>query len=103
MNDLYRLALLLLICPAVAHAADWPHWGGDGDRNMVAAETNLPTSAEAGEPADGSEEIDLSKTKNVKWVAKVGNQAYGNPTVANGKVYVGTNNASPRDKAIADD
>ena len=34
----------------------------------------------------------------MKWVAKLGSQAYGNTTVSNGKVYVGTNNESPRDE-----
>ena len=31
-------------------------------------------------------------------MAKLGSQAYGNPTVADGKVYVGTNNEVPRDR-----
>ncbi|MCD8533847.1 MAG: PQQ-like beta-propeller repeat protein [Verrucomicrobia bacterium] len=50
-----------------------------------------------GEYKDKSEEIDLSTTKNVRWVAKLGSQAYGNVTIANGRVYVGTNNETPRD------
>jgi outer membrane protein assembly factor BamB len=29
---------------------------------------------------------------NVKWVANLGSQTYGNPVVANGRIYVGTNN-----------
>jgi outer membrane protein assembly factor BamB len=33
----------------------------------------------------------------VKWVAKLGTQTYGNPVVAGGQVYVGTNNERPRD------
>ena len=32
----------------------------------------------------------MKTTKNVLWVAKLGSQTYGNPTVANGRVYVGT-------------
>ena len=28
----------------------------------------------------------------MKWVAKLGSQTYGNPVVAGGQVYVGTNN-----------
>src|ERR1051326_5234259 len=39
----------------------------------------------------------MSTTKNVKWVGKLGSQSYGNVTVAGGKVFVGTNNDSPRD------
>jgi outer membrane protein assembly factor BamB len=33
----------------------------------------------------------------VKWVARLGSQAYGNPVVADGKVFIGTNNEKPRD------
>jgi len=43
------------------------------------------------------------KEKNVLWRAKVGNVTYGGPTVAEGKVLVGTNNANPRDKKIEGD
>jgi len=35
-----------------------------------------------------SEEIDMATTKNVRWVAKVGSQAYGNPVVAGGHIYI---------------
>ena len=36
-------------------------------------------------------------------MAKLGSQTYGNPVVAGGKVFVGTNNASPRDPKFKDD
>jgi outer membrane protein assembly factor BamB len=39
----------------------------------------------------------MKTTKNVKWVAKLGSQAYGNVVVAGGKVFIGTNNENPRD------
>jgi outer membrane protein assembly factor BamB len=39
----------------------------------------------------------LATTEKVKWVTKLGSQTYGNPTVANGRVFVGTNNETPRD------
>jgi outer membrane protein assembly factor BamB len=35
---------------------------------------------------------DVKSRKNVKWVADLGSQSYGNPVVAGGQVYVGTNN-----------
>jgi outer membrane protein assembly factor BamB len=35
--------------------------------------------------------------KNVKWVAQLGSQSYGNPIVADGMVFVGTNNEALRD------
>ena len=34
-----------------------------------------------------------SNAKNIKWVARLGSQTYGNPVVAGGKVFVGTNNS----------
>jgi outer membrane protein assembly factor BamB len=60
---------------------DWPMWGGSPDRNMVSSMKGIPTS------------WDVQTNKNVKWVAKLGSQTYGNPVVAGGQVYVGTNNA----------
>ncbi len=97
------LALLICVylCSSVATSAlaeDWPMWGGDPQRNMVADEdAPIPVDMLAGEEVGRTGQIDPETTKHVKWIAKLGSQAYGNPVVANGKVYVGTNNASPRD------
>jgi len=93
----------LAITAAVVRATDWPMWGHNASRNMVSDETGLPESFEAGKYKQGSEEIDMATTKNVRWVAKLGSQAYGNPTVAGGKVFVGTNNESPRDPSVKGD
>ena len=57
----------------------------------------MPSQFDPGKPKPGSEEIDLKSTRNVKWVAKLGSQAYGNAVVAGGKVFIGTNNENPRD------
>ena len=65
---------------------DWPMWGGTPDRNMVSDMKGLPT------------EWDVKTNKNVKWVAELGSQSYGNPVVAGGMVFVGTNNELLRDK-----
>ena len=42
-------------------------------------------------------EWDVKTKKNVKWVADLGSQSYGNPVVAGGMVFVGTNNELVRD------
>jgi outer membrane protein assembly factor BamB len=76
-------------------AGDWPMWGHDPSRNMVTAETALPTSIDAGKAKDDGTIDPATVSKNVKWVAKLGTQSYGNPTVAQGKVFVGTNNGWP--------
>ena len=81
---------------AAVKSADWPVWGRDGTRNMVSDESGAPTEWEIGE-MDENEVVDMSTTKGIKWVAKIGSQAYGNVTVGNGKVLIGTNNESPRD------
>lgn len=63
---------------------DWNTWGGNGSRNMISKATGVDLSFEAAEdPAEG---------KNLLWTATLGSQTYGNPIVAEGKVFVGTNN-----------
>lgn len=84
MTTLRTLVVILLALPAVL-SADWPMWGGTPDRNMVSPMKGLPTS------------WDLKAGTNVKWVAELGSQSYGNPVVAGGVVLVGTNNEAMRD------
>jgi len=64
---------------------DWPMWGGTPDRNMVSGMKGLPS------------EWDVKTKKNIRWVADLGSQSYGNPVVAGGMVFVGTNNELLRD------
>ena len=74
----------------------WPQWGRDATKNMVGpAKANLPTEIVTGRLTD-DDEIDMATTKGVRWVAKLGSNSYGNPTVADGRVYVGTNNEASR-------
>jgi outer membrane protein assembly factor BamB len=80
------------ICVSQAPGGDWPQWGGSDGRNMVSEEKPLPDSFTPGDRQSGA--IDLATTKNVKWVARLGNYAYGNPTVAGGRVFVGTDAAT---------
>lgn len=70
---------------------DWPMWGGTPDRNMISNMKGLPIS------------WDVKTKKNVKWVAALGSQSYGNPIVAGGQVYVGTNNEGVRDPKVPGD
>lgn len=84
----------LVVVPAIGE--DWPQWGGKPNRNMYSAEKGLPEQVDPGKLKSGTEEIDMSTTKNVKWVAKLGSQSYGNASIADGKVFVGTNNDVPR-------
>ena len=92
MSRLIALSALFVTIAAVAPSAspgaadgDWPMWGGSPDRNMVSTMTGLPTT------------WDVKTGENVKWVAPLGSQTYGNPVVAGGFVLVGTNNELVRD------
>ncbi|MBI3405192.1 MAG: PQQ-binding-like beta-propeller repeat protein [Acidobacteria bacterium] len=70
---------------------DWPMWGGTPDRNMVSNAKGLPAT------------WDIKTGKNIKWVATLGSQTYGNTVVAGGMVFVGTNNEGNLDPAIKGD
>lgn len=61
---------------------DWPQWGGWSGKNNTPNGKNIPI------------EWDIDDGTNIKWSAKLGSQTYGNPAIANGKVYVGTNNGA---------
>ena len=80
-----------LVTPSDPPTSDWPMWGGTPDRNMVSSMKGLPVS------------WDVAKKKNIKWVAELGSQTYGNITVAGGVVFVGTNNEAKRDPKIVGD
>lgn len=69
---------------------------------MVSDETGLPVWFEPGQrAADGN--IDPATTRNVRWVAQLGNTTYGRFIVAAGTVFVGTNNEPPRDPRLRGD
>ena len=93
------LLALLALSAAPAAANDWPMWGGSASRNMVQRATGLPDDVVTGKLIPKTETIDPQSTKNVRWVTKLGSQTYGTPVVAGGRVFVGTNNESPRDAA----
>ena len=93
MKRAFAAAALLSVAVTTTHlvaadppTGDWPMWGGTADRNMVSSMKGLPA------------EWDVKTKKNVKWVADLGSQSYGNPVVAGGMVFVGTNNELVRDK-----
>lgn len=62
--------------------SDWPQFGGSYFRNNAPEGKGIATDWNV---EDGT---------NIKWSAKLGSETYGNPVIANGKVYVGTNNGS---------
>jgi len=86
-------AMLMLVglasLPLVAQ--DWPMWGGTAQRNMTSAMKNLPES------------WDAKNGTHIKWRAALGSASNGNPVVAGGKIFLGTNNGNPRNPEIAGD
>jgi len=87
--------ILVLILSGLASlplfAQDWPMWGGTPQRNMTSAMKNLPES------------WDVKTGTNVKWKAAIGSTSNGNPVVADGKIFLGTNNGNPRNPEIQGD
>jgi outer membrane protein assembly factor BamB len=71
---------------------NWNQWGGSSARNNTPVGHDVPTEWEVGEIDFRTGEWDPKTGKNIKWVARLGSQTYGNPVVYNGKVFVGTNN-----------
>ena len=96
MNKTITLAGLVvagssLVVLASDPGPEWPMWGGTPDRNMVSSMKGLPV------------EWDLKSKKNVKWIAELGSQTYGNPVVSGGYVLVGTNNEAMKDPNVKGD
>ena len=95
MNVKIGSTLLLLASLAMApfplFSQDWPMLGGATHRNMASAMMNLPES------------WDVKSGKNIKWKAQIGSTSYGNPVVADGKIFLGTNNGNPRNPSIQGD
>ena len=69
---------------------DCPQWAGNAARNHVSNSRNLPTTWEI--PRRDADLENPGKLQNVRWVVPLGSQTYGTPVVANGRVFIGTNN-----------
>jgi outer membrane protein assembly factor BamB len=77
------IAALLFAFSVCAH--DQPQWGQAWSRNMVSSETNLPA------------DFDPKTGRNIAWRAKLGTESHSTAVIAEGHVYIGTNNGEPRD------
>ncbi|NLF72874.1 MAG: PQQ-binding-like beta-propeller repeat protein [Candidatus Anammoximicrobium sp.] len=82
------LGVLGLTLGSGVRGDDWPQWGGRSERNMVSGERNLPDLR----PRAGGPATSLNEPGNpyVKWKHRLAASTYGNPTVADGRVFVGT-------------
>lgn len=68
---------------------------------MVSDETGLPSTFDTGESDDNGGWT--RPPLNIKWTAALGNQTFGTPTVAAGRVLVGTNNGAARNPRLKGD
>jgi outer membrane protein assembly factor BamB len=78
----------------LSEGKEWPQWGGTRVRNNVPNVENLPDAWNIGKFDRRTGEWDGAKAKNIRWFSDLGSQTYGNPVVAGGKVFVGTNNGA---------
>lgn len=105
------LTLSLLAAEETKHDTrpqDHTQWGRSSSRNNIitdpAIAKQIPIDWNIGEFDFDTDQWNPAKSKNIKWVARLGTNAFGNPVVANGKVFVGTNNDAaylarfPKDK-----
>ncbi|HSR70690.1 MAG TPA: PQQ-binding-like beta-propeller repeat protein [Acidobacteriota bacterium] len=86
------ISALLLAAGALAAAAadEIAMFGGGPSRNMISEATGLPDNLDPDGP-------------NLVWRQALGSQSYGGPVLADGIVYVGTNNEKPRDPQVTGD
>jgi outer membrane protein assembly factor BamB len=79
------LGMLSILLLAETKSDDQPQWGTAWERNMVSQEKGLPHT------------FDPKTGNNIRWTAPLGTEAHSSPVIADGRVYIGTNNANPRD------
>jgi len=81
-------------------AEDWPTWGNGPGRNMCSDATGVPVTFNPGSSRRDGKGVDMATTENVKWAVELGSHTYGNPTISDGKIIVGTNDAALNDSRI---
>ncbi|MCF7972959.1 MAG: PQQ-like beta-propeller repeat protein [Phycisphaerae bacterium] len=99
----FVLATACLMIGTHAPAQDWPQWGGSSHHNMISAAQHLTVSFNPGKlksDASAQSQVDMASTQGIKWAVRLGSHTYGNTVVADGRVFVGTNDASLRDPRL---
>jgi outer membrane protein assembly factor BamB len=91
MNRYFLFLIFSCVAAFPLVSQDWPMWGGTVQRNMTSPMKSLPES------------WDVKSGKNIRWKVQIGSTSYGNPVVADGKIFLGTNNANPRNPDIQGD
>ena len=87
--------LMLLGCSsAIAQAQDWPSRGRDRSHNPVVPDKDLRLKVEVD---------DRGHFSNLKWSADIGMGLYSEPAIADGLIWIGGSNATPRDPEFKGD
>lgn len=94
MTRLISVVLGSAVILAATRAEDWPMYGRDHTHNAVSPEKGAPLDWQNETKDDNGA---VQKARHIKWSAKLGSQSLGGPVIASGLVWVGTNNANPRD------
>ena len=89
--------LIVIACSPPVRADDWRTFGRDWTHNAVTYEKGAPLNWQIEVPTDRGTSVIHSR--NIKWSARLGSvgAVLGAPVIANGLVWVGTNNDFPRD------
>ena len=92
-GSLNALVVVLAVAwwATAVRAADWPQWGGADARNLASDERGIPATFEPGKKYPRSQGIDPATTRNVRWTYRLGGDNYSCPAVAQGRVFIGTN------------
>lgn len=77
---------------ASAAGADWPMYGRDATHNAVSPGSNPPIRWNVGEFDRRTGVWRRETARNIKWQAELGTNTFGDPVVAGGLIWIGTNN-----------
>ncbi len=78
-----------------ARAEDWPMFGRDRSHNAVSPETVAPpTDWDVGKYDEKAGQ--WIGSRNILWTARLGSQTFGDPVVADDRVWIGINNHDPK-------
>ena len=91
--------LMVFCCGLQSFAAEseptreWNQWGGSAQRNNTPVGHNIPITWDVGKFV-GKPPKRVGVSPNIRWIALLGSQSYGNPVIADGKAFVGSNNSN---------
>ncbi|MEO1998473.1 MAG: PQQ-binding-like beta-propeller repeat protein, partial [Planctomycetaceae bacterium] len=96
-----RFAVLLVVAcwaavvaqpPRQGERRDWTMWGGSPARNNVSMGEHIPSIWNVGDFDAKSGAWLPAGSNNIRWVIPIGTQTYATPAIAEGRVFIGSNN-----------